>query len=84
MTHGPITEETREGMNALAKIINIGLNGESLDKKWGFALLVFPFGEVPEGRMNYISNGKREDMVVALKEFVARNEGLYHEVGTRQ
>lgn len=77
-THGPIQEETRELMNTVATALDTIFNGENCkkeDKKWGFALLVFPFGEKPNGRMNYISNGHREDMIVALKEFIARSEG---------
>jgi hypothetical protein len=39
----------------------------------GVALLVFEFGDAK--RINYISNAEREDMLIAMKEFVARNEG---------
>jgi hypothetical protein len=39
---------------------------------------VFPLN-TGEGRMNYISNANREDMVVALKEFIAASEGRAHD-----
>lgn len=42
---------------------------------YGFALLVFSFGDF--GRMNYISNAERPDMLAALKEFIARAEGRF-------
>lgn len=45
-------------------------------KPFGFALLVFPFGDKPKGRMNYISNAQRADMLIAMKEFIARSEGF--------
>jgi hypothetical protein len=39
----------------------------------GVALLVFEFGHT--GRVNFISNADRSDMIAAMKEFIARNEG---------
>lgn len=48
-------------------------------------LLVAPFGAAPDARVNYVSNGKREDIVVMLKEVVARFEGRAHDAPeTRQ
>lgn len=69
-THGPIQKEYRASMNKLAKRLDKWLGG------LGFALLVFKFGE-PD-RCNYISNAKREDMLIAMKEFIARAEGMDH------
>jgi hypothetical protein len=44
------------------------------DRKVGFVLMVFPFGE--GGRTNYMSNGvDRKDIVTLMKEMVARFEG---------
>lgn len=71
----------------LAKSLDIVLNGNLLGKerKIGFALLVFPFGETPKGnRINYIGNGERDDIKVALKELLARWEGRYAETETKQ
>ena len=36
------------------------------------------------GRVNYIGNGKRSDVLVAMKEVVARWEGRYDERNTTQ
>jgi hypothetical protein len=66
----PLVDE----MNLLANFVEERLNGTVGERKWGFCLLVFPFG-VAEGRTNYISNSSRENMVAALKEFLARSEG---------
>lgn len=37
---------------------------------WGFALLVFTFGD--GGTMTYISNAQREDMLKAMQEFMQK------------
>lgn len=68
-THGPIERDLYAPMNTLARVLG------QLLKPYGFALLVFPFGDDPKDRMNYISNARREDMIVALKELLARFEG---------
>jgi hypothetical protein len=84
--HQPIQPETSEIMNALAQAIDKALNGKELtNRKWGFALLVYPFGEAPhQDRMNYIGSGARANVLVALKELVARWEGRYAETETKQ
>lgn len=78
----PIQEQYIEQMNALAAAIDHLFNGDACfsaasgkgdEKQVGFALLVFPFHAV--GRCNYISNANREDMLLAMKEFIARAEG---------
>lgn len=76
-THEPISPEYMEMMNSLAAAIDDLFNGKERPKKNGFVLLVFPFGEPV--KVNYISNAKREDMLAAMKEFIARAEGRYHE-----
>lgn len=77
MSHGPIVEEHREMMNALADALNGIFNGGQKPPKIGFVLLTYYFGENLKGtgRINYISNSKRDDVLVALKELIARWEG---------
>ncbi|MPR12873.1 hypothetical protein [Microvirga tunisiensis] len=80
MSHGPIEEQHRSVMNTLAGALDEVFNGPSTDDRvrtTGFALLVFPLGKdiSGTGRVNYIGNGARADMLVALKELVARWEG---------
>lgn len=73
----PIEERFREQMNALAHALDRVLNGEDrgADRKIGFVLLTFPFGD-DAGRCNYISNGAdRRDIVTMFKEQIARFEG---------
>lgn len=75
---GPIEPRHREAMNDLARTLDTGLNGApglpASPQKVGFCLLVFPFNGAP-GLMNYISNAEREDMLKALREFIAHAEG---------
>lgn len=74
--HQPIEKEFREKMNRLARVIDQELNpNRSEGRENGFVVLMFKFGAVEAGRMNYISNAQREDMVCALKELVAQFEG---------
>jgi cobalamin biosynthesis Mg chelatase CobN len=66
-----------EQMQAMASVIDEFLNGKDTpkqDKKIGFILQVYPL-ETHEGRCNYISNAERKDVLVMLKEQVARFEG---------
>lgn len=79
-SHGQIQEEQRAVMNALASGLDDILNPPPLpglprQKKIGFVLLTAYFGQIENGRVNYISNGEREDMVAMLKELLARFEG---------
>ncbi len=66
--NAPIQEEYRAQMNAIAKALDETLNGKAKGpaRKIGFVLLVFPFGEDPEGRCNYISNGADRRQIVKL------------------
>jgi hypothetical protein len=63
-------------MNSIAGVLDEAFNGEAKgeDRTNGFILMVFPF-EGHEGRCNYISNANRDDVVVMLKEQLARFAG---------
>jgi hypothetical protein len=68
---GPIEEAYRAQMNAVAKTLDEVFNGDKRgkDRPVGFVLLVFPFGDDPKGRCNYISNGAdRRDIIKLLRE----------------
>jgi hypothetical protein len=72
----PIEPQYIEHMKAVADGIDKIFNGDTRgkDRKTGFVLLVFPFHD-HEGRCNYISNADRDDVVILLKEQLARFEG---------
>lgn len=79
-----ISAEYRALMNDIAAALDNAFNGDArgANRKVGFVLLQFPF-DGPEGqRTNYISNANRKDIVVALKEIVARFEGQPEVRGT--
>ena len=72
----PIEDKYQETMRDIARVLDKALNGsvtKATEKKTGFVLLMFDFAH--GGRMNYISNAQREDMLLSMKEFIARAEG---------
>jgi hypothetical protein len=75
-THGPIEERHREAMNELGHVL------ADIFKGYGFALLVFDFNQ--SGRMNYLSNAARPEMLAAMKEFIANAEGRGHRAPRRR
>lgn len=75
----PIPAQYRARMNTLAKKIDRELNGSGKPRRLGFILLTAEFGKIEDGRVNYISNGNREDMIAMLREYLARVEGRYAE-----
>ncbi|SFG09109.1 hypothetical protein SAMN05518801_10773 [Novosphingobium sp. CF614] len=81
MSHGPIDPRHRANMNMMANAIDDVLNDGKQPKKFGFCMLVAEFGKIDNGRVNYISNGSRADMLTMMKEFIARAEGRYAEGG---
>ena len=67
---GPIQEQYRRQMNAVAQVLDEAFNGDAHGpaRKVGFVLMVFEFGD-STGRCNYISNGAdRADIVKLLRE----------------
>lgn len=71
-------------MNGVAEALDSVFNGKARgkDRKTGFILLVFEYGE-QEGRCNYISNGAdRKDVVTLMKEQIKRFEGQPEMKGT--
>ncbi len=80
MTHGPIQEQYRKQMNRVAKTIDEFFNGRrkpNREPTVGFILLTAEFGQIDGGRVNYISNGNREDMIAMMREYLDRVEGRY-------
>lgn len=83
---GPIQEQYRATMVAIAQALDVEFNGDARgrDRKTGFVLLVYPFADFDKGdsRCNYISNGAdRKDVVTLMKEMIARFEGQPEQSG---
>ena len=75
---GPVDPKYRDKMIEVVKKIDRFFNGKQrgTDREIGFVLLVFPFGEEPGGRLNFMSNGAdRKDLAILFKEMIARFEG---------
>jgi len=73
----PIEQEYRNMMQGVAHALDDTFNkgAKGADRKVGFVLLLFEFGEAM-GRCNYISNGAdRRDIVTMFKEQIKRFEG---------
>lgn len=80
----PIEPKYVQQMKLVVEVLDELFNGDKrgADRETGFVLMVFPFGE-KEGRCNYISNGAdRQDVVVLLKEQIARFEGQAEATGS--
>jgi hypothetical protein len=81
---GPVQEEFHERMVALVEVLDETFNGKltGQDRKIGFVLMVFPFGD-QTGRCNYLSNGAdRKDIILLMREMIARFEGQAEVRGT--
>ena len=59
--------KVRRDLQALARHVD-----KQLPYGWGFVVLAFPFGA--DGRMNYVSNASRMDVVRAMYEFIERTK----------
>jgi hypothetical protein len=78
----PIQKKFRDDMNSIGHVLDEVFNGKrkpGRKPKVGFILLTAEFGKITDGRVNYISNGERSDMIAMLREYLARVEGRYHE-----
>jgi hypothetical protein len=64
----PRDANTREQLQAIGRAID-----EGLPQGWGFFLMAFPFNDAP-GRMNYISNANRTDVIKLMKEWIEKEE----------
>lgn len=67
----PISDQIERQHRAIMNDISRHLSDIFHD--YGFALLIFDWGD--KGRLNWISNANRADMVAALRECAATLEG---------
>lgn len=66
-----MTEREQQANNVLQNIAK-DIKAK-LPKGMGFALLAYEFGEGDDKRMLYVSNSNREDVMVAMVEFLEKN-----------
>lgn len=63
-----VAEDLEAPMQSLAEVIR-----ETV-APYGFALLVFSLDDDSGDRMNYVSNAMRDDICVAMRQFIAAHE----------
>ena len=61
-------QQANDALQEIAKDIK-----EKLPEKMGFALLAYEFGDIDDRKMMYISNSNREDVMLAMCEFLQKN-----------
>jgi hypothetical protein len=71
LDHGPVEEKYHDRMNELATALEMFFNPDG-ERKVCFTLLVTEFNT--QGRLNYISNGRKEDIMTTMKELVGKYE----------
>jgi hypothetical protein len=64
--------QVRAKMQELGKLVD-----KQLPYGWAYVVLCFNFGE--GGRMNYVANAKRRDVVRAMYEFIEATKAQYGE-----
>jgi hypothetical protein len=69
-----IDAKYRGKMNAVASVLDDFFNPDGSGRVV-FTLLIAESGKIQGGRVNFISNGEREDIVSMLREFLGRVEG---------
>lgn len=50
---------------------------KKLPKDFGFVMLAFEFDKNDENKMLYVSNSNREDIKLAMEEFIQKTEGQF-------
>lgn len=80
----PIEAAYKDKMNRIAQALDLILNSgtKGNDRKIGWVLMVFQFGDHDGDRCNYISNANRQDVVTMMKEQIKRFEGQPELKGT--
>lgn len=61
-------KQANDALQVIAKEIK-----ERLPEKMGFALLAYEFGDAEDRKMMYVSNSNREDVMLAMCEFLQKN-----------
>lgn len=67
-------EQAKMEMQKIAKMIQ-----KELPEGMGFCLLAFDFGNDPLRRLNYVSNGNRQDIVKVMREWITKTATTFGE-----
>lgn len=78
----PIQAKFRDQMTSIMEAVDEIFNGQVGQRETGIVILTFAYGDVPDKRCNYISNGAdRKEIAVMLKEMISRWEGMAEQKG---
>ena len=72
-----MTPEVKASGEKLAQIID-----DALPPGHGFALLIVEYGD--QGKLSWISNVERDDMIATMKDFIAASEGRAFDAPARK
>lgn len=78
----PIQPQHRVEMNAIASVLDQAFNPTGTEGVV-FTLFIAEAGKMEGGRVNYISNGHREDMISMVREWLGRVMGGFSAPGGR-
>lgn len=70
MKEHPEERSVRADMQAMGRAV-----GSLLPEGWGFFVLCFKFGD-NDVKVQYVSNGAREEILRAMQEFIDRNQEI--------
>jgi hypothetical protein len=73
---GPIDSKFQNIMGTLAHAIDQLVNKDKKPPENGFVLIVFPFGLMDGQKVNYVTNARREDLIILMRGQIARLEGM--------
>jgi hypothetical protein len=73
-SHGPIQEAYRKQLNAIASVLDDFFNPTGTEGIV-FTVLMARSGDMTGGRVNYISNGDRAEMIEMTEEWLGRVKG---------
>lgn len=77
-----IQPQHRVEMNAIASVLDRAFNPTGTEGVV-FTLFIAEAGKMEGGRVNYISNGHREDMISMVREWLGRVMGGFSAPGGR-
>lgn len=73
----PLKSRPEGPLATLARFLDTDFLPAIYGRRMGFSMVIFDFTDLPEdGQIDYVSNAERKDMIVAMKEFISKHEGM--------
>lgn len=74
-----MSQDHKDLYNAIAGGLDDILNGPVRPRRLAFVVLVAEIGKIDNGKVNYVSNANKQDILAMMKEYIARAEGRHVE-----